>query len=106
MQVLSELTEPEWRHFEQDVAEMTRKIDAKPTSSTTIKSRGDSSGDPGRLTFTCREAWAANSQLHGARGERSNIFIGEHVRGVSFTGGFSTGQVFRCPSEAASTDRR
>lgn len=32
-----------------------------------------------------------NPQLHGTRGAASNIYIGESVRGVSFTGGFSTG---------------
>src|ERR1043165_8199938 len=32
-----------------------------------------------------------NSQLHGTQGDASNIYIAEGVRGVSFTGGFSTG---------------
>lgn len=33
----------------------------------------------------------SNVQLHATRGATSNIYIGENVRGVSFTGGFSTG---------------
>lgn len=32
-----------------------------------------------------------NPQLHGTRGATSNIYINGNVRGVSFTGGFSTG---------------
>lgn len=32
-----------------------------------------------------------NSQIHGTKGETSNIFIGKNTRCISFTGGFSTG---------------